>query len=70
MFFLVVGPLRGGGVNPGPLREKPLFFEHYKKVPMTTKPRGGGKGLSGPTTKKNTFFAASLTKNDFFYAFS
>ena len=27
---------------------------------MTTKPEGGGKGLGGPTTKKNTFFAASL----------
>ena len=52
----MVGPLRGGGVKPGPLREKPLFFEHYKKVPMTTKPGGGGKGLSGPTTKKTTFF--------------
>ena len=28
---------------------------------MTTKPRGGGKGLSGPTT---LFFAASLIKKE------
>ena len=29
---------------------------------MATKPRGGGsKGLSGRTTKKITFFAASLS---------
>ena len=31
---------------------------------MTTKPEGGGKGLSGPTTKKHFFlFAASPTKH-------
>ena len=29
---------------------------------MTTNLEGGGKGLSGPTTKKTTFFSASLAK--------
>ena len=41
--------------NPFPaiLRRKK---QKQKKVPMTTKPRGGGKGLSGRTTKKIIFF--------------
>ena len=44
-----------------PLRKKELFFKVRKKVPTATKPRGGGAiGLSGRTTKKRTFFAASL----------
>ena len=30
---------------------------------MTTKPRGGGKGFSGRTTKKKNFFAASPTND-------
>ena len=29
MVFLVVGPLRGGGVTPGPLREKPFFLKAF-----------------------------------------
>ena len=40
------------GQNPFPA----IFYS----IPMTTKPRGGGVGLSGRTTKKRTFFAASL----------
>ena len=36
------------------------LFQDEKKNPMATKPRGGGKGLSGRATKKRIFFAASL----------
>ena len=37
------------------------YFKTKNKFLMATKPRGGGKGLSGRTTKKNNFFfAASL----------
>ena len=59
------GPLRGGGGYTGvPLRKKERFFLNArKKVPMATKPRGGGVGakcLSGRETKKIIFFAASL----------
>ena len=48
------------------LRKKELFLNIRNKVPMATKPRprgGGGEALvAGPlTTKKRTFFAASLT---------
>ena len=33
------------------------YFETKKKVPLSTKPRGGGaKGLSGLSTKKELFF--------------
>ena len=56
----MVGPLRGGGLTPVPLREKPLFFKALQKVPMTTKPEGGGKGLSGLTTKKNIYLWVPL----------
>ena len=46
-----------------PLRKKEPFFIVRKKVPIATKPRGGGaKGLIGRATKKRTFFVASLTK--------
>ena len=31
VFFLVVGPLRGGGVPPRPLSKKPLFFYKWRK---------------------------------------
>ena len=40
------------------------YFKTKKRVPMATKPRGGGaKCLSGRATKKRTFFAASLTQD-------
>ena len=46
--------------NPFPAISRRKNKQKIKnKVPMTTKPREGGKGLSGRTTKKN-FFAASL----------
>ena len=32
-------------------------------VSMATKPRGGGRGLSGRATNKNFSFAASLSNN-------
>ena len=32
----------GGGLNGCATKEKYIFFNVRKKVPMTTKPRGGG----------------------------
>ena len=49
------------------------FFNVWKKVPMATKPRGGGAlDLSGRATKKRTFFAASprIKKNYFRISFA
>ena len=46
-----------------PLRKKQLlFFNERGKVPMATKPRGGGgaKGLSGRATKKRIFLRLPL----------
>ena len=45
-----------------PLRKKKLFFYVRKKVPMATKPRGGGslKALVAGPLRKELFFAASL----------
>ena len=40
--FLVAGPLRGGGLHGCATKEKRAFFNVRKKVPMATKPRGGG----------------------------
>ena len=41
--FLVAGPIRGGGLNGCATKEKRTFFcLRGKKVPMATKPRGGG----------------------------
>ena len=60
--FLSVRANNRGRVNRCATEEKITFFKVRKKVPLATKRRGGGaKGLSGRTTKKITFFAASLT---------
>ena len=43
VIFLVAGPLRGGGrLNGCATKEKRTFFSVRKKVPVATKPRGGG----------------------------
>ena len=55
-FFLVVGPLRGGGE---PLREKILFLFVKNKLPNLHEPlssRGRYPDLSGPTTKEPFFY--------------
>ena len=36
------------------------YFKKKKKVPMSTKPRGGGKGLSGRATMKRFFLRLPL----------
>ena len=42
----------GGGLNGCATKEKRIFFNVGKKVPMATKPRGWAKGLySGRATK-------------------
>ena len=56
VLFLVAGLLRGG-------KGKKTFFIVRKKVPMATKPTGGGglkALLAGPLRKELSFFAASL----------
>ena len=56
LFLAWPGHIRGGGAWGLQLR---------KKIPMATKPRGGGgEGLSGRATKKITFFAASLIEQN------
>ena len=66
----MAGPLRvggargGGGLNGCATMERRTFFNVRKKGPTATKPRGGAKGLSGRATKKRTFFAASLRKDE------
>ena len=58
VFFLVVGPLRGGGGKlPEPLRKKHTFILSLKKrskpnEPIRPEGDGGYPDLSGPTTKK------------------
>ena len=55
-FFLVAGPLGGGVAKRVCNWGKKYFFNVKKKVPMATKPRGGGaKGPIGRATKKRTF---------------
>ena len=61
VIFLVAGPLRGGGLNGCATKEKITFFNIRKKVPMATKPGGGGlKALVAGPLRKELFFAASL----------
>ena len=57
---------REGGLNGCATKEKRLFFNVKKKVPMATKPRGGGLKaiVAGPL--KKTLFAASLKMCCFF----
>ena len=69
VLFLVAGPLRGGEVNGCATKEKRTFFNVRKKVPMATKPRGGGaKGLSGRATKKITFCGFPYSRGIFFFS--
>ena len=53
---------RGGGLNPQTSKGKTTFFNKHLKNPMTINLEGGGagKGLSGPTTKKNTIIFLRL----------
>ena len=61
----MAGPLREGERSKRLCHQgkKNLFYVR-KKVPMATKPRGGGgaNGLSGRATDKRTFFAAILRR--------
>ena len=51
----------GGGLKAGPLRKKTFFLKLEKKSEKSMTTLGEGEGLSGRSTKKNTFLAASLT---------
>ena len=67
VIFLVVGQLRGGeGVKAQTTEGKTTFFENHLKITHKSYDHypggGGGKCLSGPITKKITFFAAFLIK--------
>ena len=44
VIFSVAGPQREGGLNGCATKEKELYFDVRKKVPMATKPRGGRAG--------------------------
>ena len=61
--FLKTFALKYGSFSPKIVENFLLLSKSvsgYFKFLMATKPRGGGKGLSGLYTKKKTFFAASL----------
>ena len=42
VIFLVASPLRGGKLNGCATKEKRTFCNVRKKVPIASKPRGGG----------------------------
>ena len=68
VFFLVDSPLKGGGVRGCRLRKKELFlclfviFFILQSFFLPLRQGVGAKGLSGLSTKKERFFAASLTQ--------
>ena len=61
VLFLVARPLKGRGGNGCATKEKRTVFNVRKKVPMATKPRGGGLKALVAGHYENNFFAASLT---------